>query len=102
MQNTSKQQFIERFETAGPEEFYLLLFRYAETRINENSISKGTSPEIELLNYSNQFLQIYRRENKEIYRLISFAFRRAANKAYRLMVRKNIIKRNNKFLNLVE
>lgn len=102
MQNTSKQLFIQRFETAGPEEFYIFLIRYAETRVVENTVSKGTSPEIELLNYSNQFLQIYKRENKEIYRDISHAFKRAAHKAYRLMLKKNLIKKNNKFLNLVE
>lgn len=105
MQNTSKQHFIEKFETAGPEEFYLILFRYAEARIAENSVnkgSKGPSPEFELLNYSNQFFQIYKRENKEIYKLISYAFRRAANKTYRKMVKQKLIKRSNKFLNLVE
>lgn len=102
MQNTSKQHFIKKFESAGPEEFYLILYRYAQTRIAENTINKGPSPEVELLNYSNQFLQIYRRENKEIYRLISYAFRRAAHKAYREMLKKKIIKKSNKFLNLVE
>ncbi len=102
MQNTSKQHFIQKFETAGPEEFYLILFRYAEARIAENSINKGPSPEVELLNYSNQFFQIYKRENKEIYKLISYAFRRAAHKTYRKMVKAKLIKRNNKFLNLVE
>jgi hypothetical protein len=102
MQNTSKQHFIEKFETAGPEEFYLILFRYAQARISENTINKGPSPEVELLNYSNQFMQIYRRENKESYKLISYAFRRAAHKAYRMMVKQKLIKRSNKFLNLVE
>lgn len=102
MQNTSKQHFIQKFETAGPEEFYLILFRYAQARISENTINKGPSPEVELLNYSNQFLQIYRRENKEIYKLISYAFRRAAHKTYRTMVKQKLIKRSNKFLNLVE
>ncbi len=102
MQNTSKQHFIQKFETAGPEEFYLILFRYAQARISENTVNKGTSPEVELLNYSNQFLQIYRRENKEIYKHISYAFRRAAHKTYRMMVKQKLIKRSNKFLNLVE
>lgn len=102
MQLHSKNHFIKKFEAAGPQEFYSILFRYAQARISENTINKGPSPEIELLNYSNQFLQIYRRENKDIYRLISFAFRRAAHKTYRVMLKQNLIKKSNKFLNLVE
>lgn len=101
MQTSSKQHFVQRFEDAGPEEFYLLLYRYAQTRVSEGAMTKGTSPEVELLNYSNQFLQIYRRENKEIYSQISHAFRRAAHKAYRMMLKKGIIKKSNKFLNVV-
>lgn len=101
MQNSSKELFISKYEAAGPEEFYLFFVRYAQTRIAENSLNKGPSPEVELLNYSNQFTQIYKRENKDIYRLISYAFRRAAHKAYRTMVKKKLIKRSDKFLNLV-
>ena len=102
MQNSSKQFFVQRFEASGPVKFYEFFVKYANTRINENTINKATSPEIELLNYSNQFLQIYRRENKDIYREISFCFRRAANKTYRIMIKKKLIKRSNSFLNLVE
>jgi hypothetical protein len=102
MQNASKQLFVQRFENVGPAEFYTFLTRYADTRISENAVNKGTSPEVELLNYATQFIQIYRRENKEIYREIAFCFRRAAHKAYRQMVKNKLIKRNNKFLNLVE
>ena len=103
MQNASKQHFIQRFENGGPQDFYLFLLSYAQTRIAENTISKGTSPEIELFNYSEQFIQIYRRENKIIYREISYSFRRAAFKTYRHMLKQKLIKKNSKFyLNLVE
>lgn len=102
MQNTSKQVFVQRFEADGPEEFYIFLVHYVDTRIKDGSGNKAISPEMELINYSDQFLQIFRRENKEIYREISRCFRRAAHKAYRKLLRKKIIKKNTKFLRLVE
>jgi len=102
MQNTSKQVFVEKFETGGPEKFYIFLLHYVDARIKDGSGNKAISPEMELLNYSSQFLQIFRRENKEIYREISYCFRRAAHKAYRNLLNKKIIKQNIKFLSLVK
>lgn len=102
MQSNSKQLFVQRFETGGPEEFYAFLIQYVDSKIVDGTIGKSLSPEMELLNYSNQFLQIYKRENKDIYREISFCFRRAAQKTYRMLLKKKLIKRNTKFLNLVE
>lgn len=59
------------------------------------------SPEAELLAYCNHFTQLYRKERVELYRDIAFSFKRAANKAYRLMVSKNMINKSSKFLNVV-
>ncbi len=102
MHDSSKQNFIERFTSIGPDEFYIFLVKYADSRISDNTINSGTSPEVELLNYSNQFSQIYKREKKDIHKLISFSFKRAANKTYRTLYKKKLIKKSSKFLNLVE
>lgn len=106
MEKASQQKFRKKFETVGPEEFYTLLCDYAKAKIEEieknSSLEENISPEAELLNLSNQFWQIYKREEKNIYKEISYVFKRAANKTYRMLLRKKMIKKSNKFLNLVQ
>jgi hypothetical protein len=126
MLEKNKVLFIERYTTFGDKAFYKFLLSYAiehlanelalkkeiaETTVDDltvkseltkpETITKKIYPHIELLNYSNQFIQYYRREKNALYLEIAACFRRAANKIYRLMLKKNLIQVNNKFLNII-
>jgi hypothetical protein len=96
-----KELFIKKFESAGQERFYKFLITYSLEKASSPTTKKGPSPELELINYEEKFLQLYRRENEDVYLDIAKQFRRAANKIYRILLKQNIIKYNNKFLNLV-
>ena len=62
---------------------------------------KGTSPEVDFLNYYDQFIILYRREGEEIYLDLARIFRRAAHKVYRVMLKSQMTEKNQRFLNLV-
>lgn len=62
---------------------------------------KGVSPELELLDYYDQFIILYRREGDQVYLGMASVLRRAAHKIYRIMLKKKMTSYNLKFLNLV-
>lgn len=97
-----KELFISRYSTIGDENFYQFLISYALTKIEEKKKKNNINPEIELLNYSDRFLHLYRKENKEVYLIISKIFRKAAHSIYRKLLKQKMIKENKRFLNLVK
>ena len=97
----SKKLFLTKYSTVGSEEFYQFLLDYAHNRLAIGKSSKVPSPEIELMEYYNKFLVLYRKERDESYLDIAKLFRKAGHSIYRLMLKKGIIERNNRFLNLV-
>lgn len=106
----AKKIFVTKYSSFGNEKFYKFLLNYAINKIvaneemqKENPKSEaGTSPELELLDYHDRFLLLYRRENELVYLEIAKLFRKAAHKIYRIMLKKNMVEKNGKFLNMVD
>lgn len=101
-----KKEFVPKYLAAGEEKFYRFLLLYALNKliyigkINKDSF-KGKSPETEFLDYYDQFIILYRREGEEVYLDLARVFRRAGHKVYRVMLKKKMVDKNNRFLNLV-
>lgn len=98
-----KTKFLPKYLTDGETKFYNFLLFYAVSKLMllEKKEYSGISPNLELLGYYDQFIILYRREGKEVYLQIAKIFRKAAHKIYRIMLKKQIVSRNDKFLNLV-
>lgn len=95
-----KQDFVKKYQSEGSDKFYKSLLLVAVKQIVLTN-TKHVNPHLELLEYHNQFMILYRREGEDIYLEIAKACRRAAHKIYRLMLKKDLAKINNKFLTLV-
>jgi len=108
----AKKLFVTKFSSFGNEKFYKFLLNYAVNRIISNeelkktnpqeSAPAGLSPEAELMDYHDRFLILYRREHESVYLEIAKLFRKAAHKIYRIMLKKDMAKRDSRFLNLVD
>jgi hypothetical protein len=98
MPEETKTLFITKYTSVGVERFYAFILEYAQNRIISDGGKKNTSPEIELMQYYEKFLSLYRHDNKEVYLDIAKLFRKAAHCVYREMLAKNMIKKNSKFL----
>lgn len=98
-----KREFVPKYLAAGELKFYRFLLFYALNKMVyiEKGVYKGKSPEIDFLDYYDQFIILYRREGEEVYLDLARVFRRAAHKIYRVMLKKNLTERNPRFLNLV-
>lgn len=96
-----KKLFISKFSAVGEEKFYKFLITYALNRIVENDKKANYNPALELMDYYDMFLKLYKREADQIYLDLARQFRRAAHKIYRLSLKKGLIDKNNKFLNMV-
>lgn len=102
-ENILKQEFVPKYLASGEEKFYKFLLVYALNKLIaiEKKLYKGISPDLELLDYHDQFIILYRREGEGVYLHLAKCFRKAAHKIYRAMLKKDMITRNSKFLNLV-
>lgn len=109
----AKKLFVDKYSSIGTEKFYKFLLNYAVNRIitgqSEPSPQgvkkqemKGASPELELMDYHDKFLMLYRREGEEVYLEMAKLFRKAAHKIYRIMLKKELVDKNARFLNTVE
>lgn len=98
-----KKEFVPKYQAVGESKFYRFLLLYALNKLIfiEKGSFKGVSPEIEFLDYYDQFIILYRREGEEIYLDLGRVFRRAAHKIYRVMLKKKMTEKNPRFLNLV-
>lgn len=100
-QDNIKKLFINKYSTVGEEKFYKFLITYALNRIVEPTVKSNYNPALELMDYYDMFLKLYRREGDEIYLELARQFRRAGHKIYRVIKKKGLIEKNNKFLNIV-
>jgi hypothetical protein len=98
-----KEKIVPKYIEAGGERFYRFLLMYGLKKLidMEKGIHKGTSPELQFLDYHDQFIILYRREGEEVYLELSRVCRRLAHKIYRIMLKKKMTGINTKFLNLV-
>jgi len=97
-----KQQFLQQYKKLGECKFYNSLIVYSLhniVSIMQNQF-KGIPPNIELIDYYDQFIILYRREDNEEFLKIAKLFRKAANKVYRIMLKKNLTTKNTRFLNV--
>lgn len=98
-----KNNFVPKYLATGEQKFYRFLILYALNKLIyiEKGSFKGKPPELEFLDYYEQFIILYRREGEEVYLELARVFRKAAHKVYRVMLKKNMTEKNTKFLNLV-
>lgn len=98
-----KKDFVPKFQAVGESKFYRLLLLVALNKLIffQKDSFKGITPELEFLDYHDQFIILYRREGEEIYLDLARVFRKASHKIYRVMLKKEMTKKNPKFLNLV-
>jgi len=98
-----KKLFINKYTTVGEEKFYKFLITYALNRIVEpvEKDKNPFNPALELMDYYDMFLKLYRREGDDVYLELSRQFRKAAHKIYRVILKKGLTERNYKFLQLV-
>lgn len=103
MATEAKSQFVNRYLEKGEDRFYRFLISYAVNKLVaiSNGTYKGIAPDLELLEYYDQFIILYRREGDSVYLDLARLFRKAAHKIYRVMLKKDMTPRNGKFLNLV-
>lgn len=99
-----KEKFVPKYMEAGePNKFYRFLLFYALNKmvLIEQGFLKEIHPDMAFLDCHDQFIILYRREGEEHYLEIARAFRRAAHKIYRTLLRKKMTAYNPRFLNLV-
>ncbi len=98
-----KSEFVPKFLAAGERKFYRYLLVYATKKMMniEKGNYRGVSPETILLDCYDQFIILYRREGEGIYLDLARVCRKAAHKVYRIMLKKKMVERNSRFLNLV-
>jgi hypothetical protein len=99
-----KKEFVPKYVAAGESsKFYRYLLFYALQKmiLIEQGFLKGISPDVAFLDCHDQFIILYRREGEEQYLNIARAFRRAAHKLYRVLLKKKLTTYNPRFLNLV-
>ena|ERR1700686_957650 len=98
-----KQEFVPKYLASGEQKFYRFLLVYGLNKLIafERGVYKGEMPNLEFLEFHDRFIVLYRREGEEIYLKVARLFRKAANKLYRVMLKKKMTDINPKFLNLV-
>jgi hypothetical protein len=98
-----KTEFLPKYLNVGSDRFYHFLIMYALNKLvyMEKGTYKGVSPEVELLEYYDQFLILFRREGDQVYLDLARVFRRASHKIYRSLLKKKMIEKSHKFLQLV-
>ena len=98
-----KKEFVPKYLAAGEPKFYRFLLLYALNKLIyiEKGTYKGTSPELEFMDYYDRFLILHRREGDAVYMDLARIFRQAGHKVYRAMLKKNMTEKNLRFLNLV-
>lgn len=98
-----KKQFLERFREMGSLNFFqfLLVSAMKDLVEMEKETHVGAFPNAKLMNMHDEFLKIHRKEGEETFLEMAKVCRKAAHKVYRLMLKKNMIEKDRKFLTLV-
>lgn len=104
MDDVTKNAIINDYLKKGGDALYkkLIISSVKKIAILIGESEKKTFPEVEMLNISNIFLGFYRSEGEDHYLEISKIYRKVAHKIYRVLLKKNLISKNNNFLNLVK
>jgi hypothetical protein len=99
-----KKEFVPKYISVGKEKFYNFLLTYAMNKLVsiDNGSYNGISPELEFMEYHDQFLTLYRREGEDVLLDLAKVFRKAAHRFYRALLKKEKTTINPKFLNLVQ
>lgn len=98
-----KQEFLSKYLSMGPDKFYRSLLGYSIKKIvaAKQEKKEHLTINLELLDYYDQLIILYRREGDVNYLELAKLFRKAAHKIYRFLLKENLTNKNNKFLNLV-
>lgn len=99
-----KTEYVPKYLAGGEAKLYRYLLMVALNKLIsiEKVAYKGISPELEFMNCYDQFIILYRREGDNIYLDLARIFRRVAHKIYRVLLKKELIQPNNRFLNVVK
>jgi len=93
-------KLIDKYNELGEDKFYhfLLVFalKYSVTHDKDN-----TTADIYLLNMHDELIFMYRKSGTKNYLDIAKIFRKAANKVYRIFIKKELVVKNTRFLNIV-
>ena len=100
LSESTKKLFVNKYLSIGEDKFYAFLLNYSNNKINESD-TEGGNPALELIEYYTTFLKLYRKEGDTIYLDLAKLFRKAAHKIYRTALKKGLVNRNLKFLNLI-
>lgn len=97
-----KKEFLSKYLALGKNKFYnALLFYSTKKMLSAQQQNNTILVNLELLEYHDQFIILYRREGDQNYLEVAKLLRKAAHKMYRLMLKHNLTPKNDKFLNLV-
>lgn len=98
-----KEGFVPQFVASGEEKFYrtILFLALQKLILIDKGLYRGIPPNLEYLEYYDQFIILYRREGDAVYLSIAKMLRKAAHRIYRIMLKKNMTAPNAKFLNSV-
>jgi hypothetical protein len=95
------KQLTAHYEKIGNDRFYRFLLADAIGKIVRMQSGEKLSPETELLKHAEHFVSLYRKTNLQVYLDVSRCLRKAGHKIYRLMLKKELIQRNARFLQVV-
>ena len=104
MSDNAKKEIISSFLEGGENKLYKDLIVQSVKRIIkliEDPESTTSTPDRHLISLSESFLSSYRKGEDDSYLHMSKIIRRAAHKVHRLLLKKHLVKKDDKFLNLV-
>jgi hypothetical protein len=98
-----KKEFLTKYTSLGTDKFYKSLLAYSVKKmvVVQKENNGPILTHVELLDYSDQFIILYRREGDVNCLEISKIFRKIAHKLYRILLKNSLTNKNDKFLNLV-
>jgi hypothetical protein len=101
--DTIRKEFVDKYKNVGEQKFYDFILTFGIDKLFKLHTGdfKGTSPELELLEYYNKFLSFYRSGKGDECLELAKIFRKAAHKIYRVGLKKGMVEKNSKFLSLV-
>jgi hypothetical protein len=102
--NSVMISLVKEYLSNGESKLYKNLLSQAVKKIvllTDRDSNYKIYPDKDLLSMSNKFLNQYRINGDDCYLKISKIFRRAAHKIYRVLLKRHLTKKNDKFLNLV-
>lgn len=99
-----KLVFFAKYQKMGPLGFYKYLLSNAAKQmvLIKNDEYKGILPHVELLNFYEKSLVLFRRDNNQHIFEMAKTFRRAAHKIYRMMINCSLAKFDGRFITRIK